>query len=919
MLATGVWAQIGELQRAVEEFRVLTRELGYREGQTPRSGAGGAKRAQFHGRVFENLRNDILDAVPHELTQNGATKDLLRRNQFGFNVSGPVMIPHLFPAGRATFFSLSYEGVRERISRSYLRTVPIESERTGDYSRVVDSAGAPLMIYDPASLRSNPAYDASQAVSASNLQYVKDTFPASAIPATRQDRVARAMLDYYPHPNSAVGPYWKNNFFIVSPETNQANGVIAKVDHSFLGKHRVSVSYSVTNGLTGSAKYINSAADSAPADRTYQNRRVSLEHVYTLSPQSVNTFTVEGQADISENAADSAGWPSKLGLAGVAGGSFPYVSLGAYVPMGRGSPVARNARNTYVFTDALGHKRGPHNLRFTSQFVRYQVNTFMPGVASGAFGFGANLTSLPGITNTGLAFASFLLGGAESADYTIIPSPSYFRNWSWINAAQDTWEVRPGLTFSFGLNMLASAPRSERYNRQSMVDFRLTNPENGRKGALAFAGRDGQGSRFQPAVLKPQPNASMAWNPGGNRSSVLRLSYGMSYQSYLIYNGQWGTRGYSGHPYYYSANSQLAPALTLGTGVPAPETGTPNLTSTAGNDTTAAVLDGSGRLPRYQSVGASYEREVPGAFVVTASLGVAWGRDLFVASSAARLNAVHPDNLKYGVALDDTAFNRSLRPYPQYLELDVYSQWPDGRYRREAGSLRVEKRTAQGLSLSATYEYSRQYDDYSGPVAKQDMFNRANEWALSAWNNPHRLSLSYMYELPFGANKPYFNFPDWRRYLADGWAVSGISSVNSGLPLALRSEFNNTGGVLSTVRVNVIPGVEQQAAEQGPDAWFNRAAFVAPDDFELGSGPRTHPFLRGPISQNHDLAVTKRIPIDQERSMEFTASGFNFLNHANWTDPDVSIGTAASPNTNAGCITGSHGGRVVQLGLRFSF
>jgi hypothetical protein len=176
-----------------------------------------------------------------------------------------------------------------------------------------------------------------------------------------------------------------------------------------------------------------------------------------------------------------------------------------------------------------------------------------------------------------------------------------------------------------------------------------------------------------------------------------------------------------------------------------------------------------------------------------------------------------------------------------------------------------------------------------------------------------------MYELPFGANKPYLNFPDWRRFLAGGWSISGISSVSSGEPLALRALFNNTGGVLNTVRVNVVPGVDPRSPHQGPDQWFNPAAFSHPPDFSLGSGPRTHPFLRNPISQNHDLSLAKRFPIDLDRSIEFTASGFNFINHANWTNPDVVIGTAAAPNANAGRIIGSRGSRVIQLSLRFSF
>ncbi|MBI5084090.1 MAG: hypothetical protein HZB13_05775, partial [Acidobacteria bacterium] len=269
--------------------------------------------------------------------------------------------------------------------------------------------------------------------------------------------------------------------------------------------------------------------------------------------------------------------------------------------------------------------------------------------------------------------------------------------------------------------------------------------------------------------------------------------------------------------------------------------------------------------------------------------------------------------------LNNVEFNRSLRPLPQFLGVDIFSQWPDGRYRREAASLRVEKRTSQGLSLNATYEYSRQYDDYSGPYGKQDVFNRHNEWALTAYNAPHRLSLSFMYELPIGAGKPYLAYQDWRRFLTNGWSLSGISSATSGEPLALRAQFNNTGDALNTVRVNVVPGVDQTVPNPGPALWFNPAAFSHPADFSMGSGPRTHPTLLNPGNQNHDLSASKRFALDQERSVEFTASAFNFLHHADWNNPDVVIGTVDAPNVNAGRIVGSRGGRVIQLGLRFSF
>ena len=913
------WCQStpADLIRAAEEFKVVSQNLGLRADGPRQAGRNAGVKPQFHGRVFENFRNDFLDAVPHELVQRGETKNLLRRNQFGFNVSGPVVIPRLYNGARKTFFSLSYEGVHERIARSYLRTVPIESERTGDYRQVVDYSGNPQEIYDPAATRPNPNYNASQPVSTDNLQYLRDPFPSSIIPQARQDPAARKILDYYPMPNSDAGPFFRNNYFVVSPETNRADGMIARFDHSFLEKHRLNLNYSFTNGFAGAARFFPNAADPGPTDREYQNRRGWVEHVYTLSPQSINTATVDFSSDVSNNASDSGDFGAALGMPGVPGGVFPRISIQPYLSLGRVNPVSHNVRNTFVFTDAHSLRKGKHNLRFVGQFVRYQVNTYVPTYPSAYFRFGAGLTSLPGIVNTGLAFASFLLGQAEYAELSLVPSPSYFRGSLGVAAVQDTWEVVPDLTVSFGLNFLMQWPRTDRYDRQSTVDLGVPNPV-GHLGALVAADINGQGRAFQPFRARAQPNASLAWNPRGNKKSVLRASYAMSFQAIPIYSGQWGTQGFNGYGTWYSLNTQLDPAVTLSAGLP-PTKPLPDLRPDAANDTQADLVDRSGRMPRYQSAGLSYERELPRSFVVSTGLGVSWGNHLLLGNGSANLNAIDPDYLVYRDQLNDELFNRSLRPYPQYLGFNLYSSWPEGRYRREALTFRIEKRTAQGLSLNSSYEYSRQYDDYSGPYGVQDYFNRHNEWGLTAYNSPHRLSLTFMYELPIGTNKPYLNYPDWRRWLTNGWAVSGISTVSSGEPLALHPQFNNTGGVLQTVNVNVVPGVDPRSPDQGPNEWFNPAAFSHPDDFTMGDGPRTHPFLRNPISQNHDLSVSKRMAIDAERTVEFNASGFNFINHANWSEPDTIIGPASAPNVNAGRIVGSRGGRVIQLGLRFSF
>jgi hypothetical protein len=195
-----------QMNTAIEEFKIQTRNLGLRPDSPAKSGRRPIQ--DWHGRLFENFRNDDLDAIPHEIRQNGGNKDLLRRNQFGFNVAGPVIIPHLVDGHGNTYFSLSYEGVRENIDRTYLQTIPTVAQRTGDYSDVLDPSGNVLPIYDPATTTPNPAYDPSQPVSTTNLQYLRDPFPGNRIPATRLDPVAQKALQYYPLPNTDIGPFF---------------------------------------------------------------------------------------------------------------------------------------------------------------------------------------------------------------------------------------------------------------------------------------------------------------------------------------------------------------------------------------------------------------------------------------------------------------------------------------------------------------------------------------------------------------------------------------------------------------------------------------------------------------------------------------------------------------------------------------
>jgi hypothetical protein len=899
-----------EIERAVEEFQTQTRNLGLRADSPRTARANGQRRFSWHGRVFWNFRNDFLDAVPHEVTQTGGAKGILRRNQYGFNVSGPVVIPKLVDGRRTTFFSVSYEGVRETIGRSYLRTIPTLPERTGDFSPVVDQAGGLLPIYDPLATYVNPQYDASQPISRENLQYMRESFPGNRIPGSRLDPVALSALRFYPDPNVSIGPFFQNNYSIYSPETDTADGMRIKVDHSIRERHRLSFGTAFSNGLNAPAMFFPTIANPGTPGRELTSRSGSLDHVLTLSRNSINNFRVSVSTAVSES----------LGRRDHAGAAFPVYRLSPYLPMGRAYPVSRTGSTEYEISNGFSTRRGKHSLRFSGELSARQLNSHWPQYPSGRFDFTEGLTSLPGIVNTGHPFASFMLGLSRFAESSQVERPSYFRRKVADVGLRDEWEIRQGLTLNLGFRFLLIGSRLEKYDRQSTVDFVATNPANGLPGALVFAGLDGEARGLQRAVVVGEPSLNVSWTPPfGDSKTVVRLALRRFHTPIPMYSGQWGTQGFNGTPTYITQNEQLQPALVLKDGLPPVTHPIPDLRPDAANDTVADLIDRSGRVPTYSSASLTLERQLPYSLVLTVGGFHTHVRDMVSGNDGANPNAVPLDALRYRDLLNDEGFRRSLRPFPQYQRFDVYASYPVGRYQRTEAYLRVEKRTSQGMSMRAVYEFGKQMDDYATSSGLQDYYSRRKEWAMNPSANPHSLALNYMYELPFGPNKSWLTAPDWRRFLMEGWTLSGATTYSSGTPITLTSIYNNTGNVVSGLYVNAVSGVDPYVSDQGPELWFNPNAFLNPPDFSIGNVSRSHPQLRNPSRQNHDLSVTKRFALASERALEFVGTALNFINHGDWNMPDAQIGTLDAPNVNAGRIIGSRGGRVIQLGLVFSF
>lgn len=910
--------QPSELQKALQEFRVQV-------GGQNNSNGGAIKAAStqnsYTGRIYENFRNNAMDAIPHEVRQRGGTKSLLQRNQFGFNVNGPVRLPFIYDGRGKTFFSVSYEGTIERIAQSNLFTLPTAQQRVGDFSDNADAAGQAVKIYDPLTTRPNPAYDPTKELNENNLQYLRDPFPDNTIPQSRIDPVARALIALYPKPNANVGPFLQNNYFINNPFENRANGMITKVDHAITEKQQLSLHVSISSGTRKSPVYFAGPANSGVPGYDYKTRSVVLADTWTRSPRMSLFFRLTATHNLTasiNSAPAGQNYPRQLGLSGLFSEIFPTFRFGNYLGIGpRNKSAFREssyAVNPYI---SISLNRKSHILRFAQSVRRNYENIYSPYAPAGYFTFNTQITGLPGIRNTGNTFASFLLGLVNRGEETIVRHPSYYRKNFTNYFFSDEYRLRSRVTLTASLNIESSSPRIEKYNRQSTVSFNHLNPANGKPGALIFAGKNGIGRGLQPGTVRAEPTIGLALNPFNNRKTVVRMSFGQSYQGYPVYGNHFGTQGFNIATVFVSPNDQLEPAFILRNGVPQNFVAPPFLAPTAANGTNADFVDDSGRLPATQQWTMNIQRELPRSFAVEIGY-IGWrGRNLFV-DSLVRLNAVPVENLKYRDQLYTQSFRDSLRPSPQYQNIETGGVYPAGSARGNALNISLDKRLSGGIYGRVSYRFAKQMDNVSVGAA-QDPNNLDVEMTLNPSDVTHSLQASYTCELPFGKGKPWLSNGELLAKFLGGWSLSGLTTWRGGTPLIIRPYFNRTGNLISLLHVNTVPGADPKVNNKTSQNWFNPEAFAQPDDFTPGTASYTHPTLRTPWDQFHHLSMTKRIEMSSDTSLEWVVESFNFPNHANLNDPDTRIGPVSSPNLNAGKIIGSTGGRVMQLGLRILF
>jgi hypothetical protein len=352
-------------------------------------------------------------------------------------------------------------------------------------------------------------------------------------------------------------------------------------------------------------------------------------------------------------------------------------------------------------------------------------------------------------------------------------------------------------------------------------------------------------------------------------------------------------------------------------------------------------MDRSRRNAYAQQWNFNIQRTLPGNFVLDTAYAGARGIHLY---GALNYDQLPNELLSLGTQLQQTVPNpflgiiptgplaattvarsQLLRPYPQFSAVTAITDYGASTY--HSLQAKLERRFHSGVSVLVAYTFSKLLDDITMitpyPVGEvivaqiQDFNNRKNERAPAVFDAPHTLSVSGVWELPFGKNKPFLSNSRVAQVILGGWQFNGIAQFRSGPPLGLTTASNtlfNYGGPQRPNWGTVDPNVSGRIQDR-LNRYFNPAAFTLPAPFTFGNTPRLVSSLRGPGIANYDLSLFKNIPLHEGVNLQFRVEAFNAFNRVEFALPNTSIGSAA-----AGTITSQiNQPRDIQFALKLLF
>ena len=906
---------------AVQEFKVKTNnfsaEFGHSAGTvvtaTIKSGAN-----EFHGSVFEFLRNDKLDANNFFTNSAGQPKGKFRQNQFGSAAGGRIIRDR-------TFWFADFESTRIRQqSSSSILDVPTEAFRSGDFS----GAATNPQIYDPAARQLGPAGTV-----------ISTPLPGNRIPAARINPTSAAIASLVPLPNTGVPGATGRNYFRQRPNQFRGDRGDLRIDHKLTNANNVYARYSLWNQrqpIPGAFEgFIGGGSK-----RIDFSRHAVLGDTHIFSPTVVNEFRF---GFIRHNGSDVGDAPGGVGFANANRlALFPFPDLGfpsisfnfSGAPSGSqqfsswgGGASNYNIENTFQWSDNVNVTRGDHTLKFGGDVRRYRYEVLKGSPFYGNIIFGSILSSSSDRSGSGAPLADFLLGlpafyeGTQMLDWgrhRTLYGGLYF---------QDDWKATRRLTLNLGVRYEVYTQPVDARDRGSLFNVKT--------GRFQLPGVDG----FSRAIVNgdhnnigPRFGFAYQWSP----KLVIRGGYGLFY----------GLRDQNQETTQFSGNNPNVPTLTFPV-VDAQRTVTAPFTLNSPilavpSDTTLVsftaarpfvrtirtqIFDGA-KFPLLHQANVSFQWEPKANWLLETTLSTSRGRDLAT-------SFLHSNQVPFEFALNGRN-TQANRPFPN-VNGTVPTVDSTGTSSYHAVNFKLEKRHSSGLNFLINYTIQKNMEtNGTGPSSFTqnggtsfvfDQYNLARERAVAPVDVPQIFVASYGYEIPFMR----------RNKILGGWQVNGITSVRGGFPSDLRT--NVLAPIFNTFNLpDVVAGqVAQVQSGRSVDNFFNPGAFKVPGTVRsstganiqlLGDSARRN--VRGPGSVNLDMSAFKNTRLAERYTLQFRAEFFNLSNTPTFFLPSASsnnmtcIGPAGAAcnagNPNFGKLSnGTATGRQIQFGLKLLF
>jgi len=839
----------------------------------------------YHGTLWEFNRNDALTQSYDAIAQKEVTPPRLNRNQFGANIGGPIKLPHIYDGKDKTFFFFNWE--RGRLAQGAvpgLRRVPTGEMRNGDFSKLVDKDGKPIILRDPL-----------------GVGIVNNIIPRSALSPQIQ-----TFLKFEPLPNTSAGTL----NFINTPRSaiSRQDNYTARVDHIFSAKDAISGRYIFNDTYEAGVPYWGHDE----RNNLGRSQNVSSSWTHTFGASLVNElrggwhkfseieifgttndsdFDVAGMMGLPGIAREPVHFgPPSISISGPDGGWNVYDLQRQIGPRGRSNQI-------YQFVDTMSWQRGKHFLKLGADVELRNITFEQSRDPRGSIGFDG--------TYTGSALADFMLGYVKTSRLNPVFTHTDLWNWWYSFFVNDDFKIKPNLTINLGL-------RYDYFQRPVQSNDLYANIEV--NGVIPAATTFPNTSAFGRSLIDRDannfgPRIGFAWSPGFIKNSVVRGGYGIYYTP-EIYNA-------------YFAMAEGAQA-TGGASLTGNLSGAPNIfmsnpygTSVAGALSFTVANDQNMHDSYIQQWNLNIQKKLPGSIVFDVG---------YVGSKGTGLIVTLPGNQPIQLlnpTITGTPSLNSRRPNPAYpRQMSIDKSIGNSIY--HALQVKAERRMGTGLTFLTAYTWSKAITgpaDIGGQVGGgffiggvQNIYNLAAERSISGFDLTHRFVQTVIYDVPF-----FRNTKGAARFLLDGWQASTIITLQSGFPAAITNSVDTTG-VGRSSRPDMVAGQNGNLpkSERTWKRWFNTSAFVQAPFGRFGNSPRTGA-IRLPGINNADFSVNKRFMIGESRSFEFRAEIFNLFNHFNPDPQTVDLNLQAP---TFGSIGGGVQGvttRIIQLGAKFNF